>query len=149
MYVKACNWELYDGKNPADRLKKFPNHSRERFVQSNELPWLLKSLADERPKIETYFLTLLLTGARRDEARTMQWKDLDLERALWHKPTTKTGVPHTVPLPQQLVTRLRALPRVNDWVFPSTPNTLNGFTSGEWSQTAVEYHCKRSAGGWD
>ncbi|HEV8327452.1 MAG TPA: hypothetical protein VGQ08_08195 [Nitrospiraceae bacterium] len=37
-YVKAEEWELFTGKNPADRIKKFPKHSRERFVQSNELP---------------------------------------------------------------------------------------------------------------
>ncbi len=138
MYQKAQDWELYDGKNPADRVKKFPKHSRERFVQSNELPWLLKSLSDERPTVETYFLCLLLTGARRDEARTLQWTHLDLERALWHKPTTKTGVPHTIPIPAQLVTRLRTLPRVCEWVFPSTPNSKNGMRAGVWSVTAVE-----------
>ena len=138
MFVKADDWELYSGKNPADRIKKFPKHSRERFVQSNELPWLLKSLADERPTVENYFLCLLLTGARRDEARLMQWTHLDLEHALWHKPTTKTGVPHTIPLPAQLVTRLRQLPRINEWVFPSSPNSLNGMRAGLWSVTAVE-----------
>jgi integrase len=143
LYVKAGDWELYDGKNPADRIKKFPKHSRERFVQSNELPWLLKSLAEEMPKVETYFLCLLLTGARRDEARLMHWTHLDLERALWHKPTTKTGVPHTVPLPAQLVTRLRALPPVNQWVFPSTPNPQNGMCAGQWSGTAVEHQWQK------
>lgn len=100
MFVQAEEWELFTGKNPAHRVKKFPKHSRERFVQSNELPWLLKSLADERPTVENYFLCLLLTGARRDEARTMQWTHLDLERALWHKPTTKTGVPIRSPYPR-------------------------------------------------
>ncbi|HEV8620016.1 MAG TPA: site-specific integrase [Nitrospiraceae bacterium] len=139
MYVKAEEWELFTGKNPAHRIKKFPKHSRERFIQSNELPWLLKSLADEHPRTEIFFLCLLLTGARRDEARTMQWKDLDLDRALWHKPTTKTGVPHTIPLPAQLVTRLRQLPRINEWVFPSSPNSLNGMRAGLWSGTAVEH----------
>jgi integrase len=69
----------------------------------------------------------------------MQWKDLDLDRALWHKPTTKTGVPHTIPLPAQLVTRLRQLPRINEWVFPSSPNSLNGMRAGLWSGTAVEH----------
>ena len=138
MYQKAQDWELYDGKNPADRVKKFPKHSRERFVQSNELPWLLKSLSDERPTVETYFLCLLLTGARRDEARLMQWTHLDLDRALWNKPTSKNGHPHTIPLPDQLVTRLRALPRVCEWVFPSTPNSKNGMRAGLWSGTAVE-----------
>ncbi|MCI0426908.1 MAG: tyrosine-type recombinase/integrase, partial [Nitrospiraceae bacterium] len=139
LYVKAGEWEQYDGKNPADRIKKFPKQSRERFIQSHELPWLLKALSEAMPPVETYFLTLLLTGARRDEARTMQWAHLDLDRALWHKPTTKTGVPHTIPLPAQLVTRMQALPRVNQWVFPSRPNHKNGFQAGQWSVTAVEH----------
>jgi integrase len=138
MYVKADEWEIFSGRNPAHKIKKFPKHSRERFVQSNELPWLLKSLSEEMPRTETFFLCLLLTGARRDEARTMKWTHLDLDRALWHKPTTKTGVPHTVPLPAQLVTRLRQLPCVCDWVFPASPNPRNGFQAGEWSGTAVE-----------
>jgi integrase len=138
MFVQAEEWELFTGRNPADRIKKFPKHSRERFVQSNELPWLLKSLSEEHPRTELFFLCLLLTGARRDEARTMQWTHLDLDRALWHKPTTKTGVPHTIPLPVQLVTRLRALPRVCEWVFPASPNPCNGFRAGLWSGTAVE-----------
>ena len=148
MYVQAEEWELFTGKNPASRIKKFPKHSRERFVQSNELPWLLKSLADEQPTVENFFLTLLLTGARRDEARTMQWAHLDLDRALWHKPTTKTGVPHTIPLPAQLVTRLRTLPRVNEWVFPATACSKNGYHPGLWSVTAVEHAWQKSAGGW-
>jgi integrase len=137
MYQWAQDAEVYDGKNPADRVKKFPKRSRERFIQSNELPWLLKSLSEEHPRTETFFLCLLLTGARRDEARTMQWMDLDLDRALWHKPTTKTS-PHTIPLPAQLVTKLRALPRVCEWVFPASPNPRNGFRAGLWSGTAVE-----------
>lgn len=138
MYVKANDWEIYEGKNPADRIKKFPKHSRERFVQSHEMPWLLKALADELLKVETFFLCLLLTGARRDEARLLKWTHLDLDRALWHKPTTKTGVPHTVPLAAQLVTRLRQLSRLTEWVFPSSPNPKNGMQAGEWSETAVE-----------
>ena len=143
MYVKASDWEIYEGKNPSDRVKKFPKHSRERFVQSHEMPWLLKALADELPKVETYFLCLLLTGARRDEARLMKWTHLDLVHALWHKPTTKTGVPHTVPLPAQLVNRLQQLPRTTEWVFPSSPNSKNGMQAGQWCGTAVEQQWRR------
>ena len=138
MYVQAKDWEIYEGKNPAARVKKFPKHSRERFVQSHEMPWLLKVLTDEIPKVETYFLCLLLTGARRDEARLLKWAHLNLDRALWHKPTTKTDVPHTIPLPAQLVSRLQQLPRNTEWVFPSSPNPKNGMQAGEWSGTAVE-----------
>jgi integrase len=138
MYQKAQDWELYDGKNPANRIKRFPKQSRERFVQSHEMPWLLQSIAEELPRTETFFLCLLLTGARRDEARLMQWKDLDLDRALWHKPTTKT-TPHTIPLPAQLVTKLLALPRVCAYVFPANPNPQNGMRAGVWCVTACEH----------
>lgn len=138
LYAKAHEWELYDGKNPADRVKKFPKHSRERFVQSHEMPWLLHSIEEELPRTATFFLCLLLTGARRDEARLMQWKDLDLDRALWHKPTTKT-TPHTIPLAAPLVARLEQLPRVCAYVFPANPNPQNGMQAGVWCVTACEH----------
>ncbi len=54
MYVKASDWEIYEGKNPSDRIKKFPKHSRERFVQSHEMPWLLKALAEELPRSKRF-----------------------------------------------------------------------------------------------
>ena len=143
LYRKAEDWDVYTGKNPADRIKKFPKHSRERFVQSDEMPRLLAALAQESPSAEAYFLCLLLTGARRGEARTMKWTDLDLDQALWHKPTTKTGVPHTIPLPVRLLDKLRGLPRVTEWVFPSTPNSKNGFQARDWSGTAIEHRWRQ------
>lgn len=142
-YVKAEDWGVFDGKNPAARIKKFPERSRERFIQTHEMPYLMASIQEEMPRTEVYFLTLLLTGARRDEARTMKWQDLDLERALWHKPTTKTGVPHTIPLPAHLLVRLRALPRINEWVFPSEPNNKNHNQPGQWSGTAIQHAWRR------
>lgn len=138
VYVKAADWEIYEGKNPASRIKKFPKHSRERFVQTNEMPYLLASIMEANLRDQGYFLTLLLTGCRRDEARLMQWKDVDLEGGLWHKPTTKTGVPHTVPLPARLLDVLKCFPRVNEWVFPSAPNNKNKHQSRQWSVVCVE-----------
>jgi integrase len=139
LYVKASDWEIYEGKNPASRIKKFPKHSRQRFVQTNEMPYLLASIGEATLRDQGYFLTLLLTGCRRDEARLMQWKDVDLERGLWHKPTTKTGVPHTVPLPARLLDVLTRFPRVCDWVFPSAPNNKNNQQPGQWTVTSVEH----------
>jgi integrase len=139
LYVKASDWEIYEGKNPASCIKKFPKHSRERFIQTNEMPYLLASIREANLREQGYFLTLLLTGCRRDEARLMQWKDVDLERGLWHKPTTKTGVPHTVPLPARLLDVLKRFPRVNEWVFPSAPNNKNKHQSRQWSVVCVEH----------
>ena len=73
----------------------------------------------------------------------MKWEHLDLDGALWHKPTTKNGVPHTIPLPAQLVTRLQQLPRITEWVFSSSPNSKNGMQAGEWCGTAVEQQWRR------
>jgi len=139
LYERAGDWELYDGRNPTHRIRRFPKRSRERFVQSEELPKLLAAIQQENPRTAVYFLTLLLTGARGGEARMMQWAHLDLDRALWFKPTTKTGVSHTVPLPQLLVTRLRELPRLAPWVFPPAAHHLNHEQPGLWSRTAVRY----------
>lgn len=139
MYQKAQDWELYDGRNPADRIKKFSKHSRERFVQSHEMAWLIKSLAEELPQHETFFLTLLLTGCRVGEAHAATWADLDLERGLWHKPRTKNGKSHTVPLAAVLVERLRQLPHTTAWVFPSRPNGKNNFVPGQWSHSAINF----------
>lgn len=69
----------------------------------------------------------------------MQWTHVDLEKGLWHKPTTKTGVPHTVPLPARLLELLQRFPRINEWVFPSEPNNKNQHQSRQWAVTCVEH----------
>ena len=103
------------------------------------MSWLLKALADEMPKIETFSLCLLMNGVRRDEARLMKWAYLDLDRALRHKPPTMTGVPHTIPLPAKLMARLQQLPRITEWVFPLSSNSKNGMQAGEWSDSKEQY----------
>lgn len=102
------------------------------------MPYLLASINEAPLRNQGYFLTLLLTGCRRDEARYLRWKDVDLEAGLWHKPMTTTGIPHTVPLPARLLDLYKCFPRVNEWVFPSSPNSNNDNTPGQWSITSVE-----------
>ena len=54
---------------------------------------------------------LLLTGQRRDEVAGMRWNELDLEKAVWSLPTsrTKNGRPHDVPLSDAAVKLLLPL----------------------------------------
>ncbi|HEV8329476.1 MAG TPA: site-specific integrase [Nitrospiraceae bacterium] len=143
MYAKAQDWELYDGRNPAHRIKKFPKQSRERFVQSHEMPRLLQALSEEKVHVETFFLCLLLTGCRLGELRAAQWKDFDLAQGLWHKPMTKNGTRHTIPLAEILIPRLQHLPRPTIWVFPSRPNGKNGGQGGQRCRTAVRWMWER------
>lgn len=66
----------------------------------------------------------LLTAARSGEVRGATWAEIDLDKALWTVPATrmKAGREHRVPLTEQALQVLRALPRVegSDLVFPGT-----------------------------
>jgi integrase len=117
MFKCAEEWGLWDGDNPATRIKWFPRASRSRFVQPEEMPRLLESLAIEPVPVQTFFMTCLLTGCRGGEARVMRWTDVNLTQGIWSKPTTKTGKPHVVPLPPALVQMLKSLPQRGPWVF--------------------------------
>jgi len=119
----AENWGLWTGDNPATRIKWFPRPTRSRFVQPEEMPKLLESLALEPLPIQVFFMTCLLTGCRGGEARVMKWRDVNLTQGIWSKPTTKTGRPHVTSLSPALVQMLKALPQQGEWVFPSPRST--------------------------
>ena len=63
---------------------------RERVLFPNELRLLWQAL-DRIPKPgRSYVRILMLTGCRRQEARAMQWSELDLEGRLWSLPSQRT-----------------------------------------------------------
>ena len=99
----------------------FREESRDRFVQSEELPRLFQAIAEEvDPSVRAVVLTALLTGARRSEVLTIRWEEVSLTRAEWRIPHTKAGCPHLLPLPHALVALLRSLPKVggSPYMFP-------------------------------
>ncbi|MFM0543739.1 integrase arm-type DNA-binding domain-containing protein [Paraburkholderia strydomiana] len=58
---------------------------------------------------------------RPGELRTMRWDEVHLDAAEWRYVTSKTGVPHIVPLPSQAITILRELQPLTgrgEFVFP-------------------------------
>jgi integrase len=120
LFGYAIERKLYKGTNPAAGIKKFPENSRDRFLQSDELPAFFKALADEpNENMRDYFLLSLLTGARRSNVLAMQWSEIHFERMEWRIPTTKNGTPQTVTLTVEAVEILSARQGVGDsWVFP-------------------------------
>ena len=63
-----------------------------------------------------------LLFVRPGELRTMQWADIDFDKAEWRYTTAKTGTPHIVPLPTQaidLLESLKPLTGTGTFVFPS------------------------------
>jgi integrase len=102
--VSAGLWEA----NPVRGVRRNREQSRDRFLQSDELPRFFRALAKEtNDTIRDYFLLSLLTGARRANVLSMHWADVNLERAEWRLKTTKNDIPQTVTLSPQAVEILR------------------------------------------
>ncbi|MDZ7655713.1 MAG: site-specific integrase [Sulfurimicrobium sp.] len=124
MFNKAINeWRIWSGENPAHGIKKFPEQSRDRFLQSDELPRFFQAVAEEQNEtIRDYVLISLLTGARRTNVLEMRWQDVSFERAEWRIGMTKNGTPQTVTLsPEALeVLRNRKPEEEAVFVFPGT-----------------------------
>jgi integrase len=124
------------GTNPATHIESNIEESRKRYLSSDELKRLLKALAEHpNQQIANIFRVCLMTGCRRGEARSMRWRDLDLDRRddegnpkpIWTKPasSTKQKIDHVTPVPAPLRMMLTTIWNAqrgarSDWVFPST-----------------------------
>ncbi len=47
IYSKALEWEIFDGENPAAKIKAYPKVKRKRFLQFEEIEDFFTVLADE------------------------------------------------------------------------------------------------------
>ncbi|MGZ8913839.1 MAG: tyrosine-type recombinase/integrase [Methylobacter sp.] len=111
--------------NPAEKIKKYPENERDRFLQSDELPRFFDALIkEENLDMREYFLVALLTGVRRSNVLAMRWDEINLERGEW-RIITKGNSTQTVALSPEVVTILseRQQAAINEWVFPSTGKT--------------------------
>jgi len=119
MFNKAINeWRIWKGENPAHGIAKFPEQSRDRFLQSDELPRFFQAVAEEENKtIRDYVLISLLTGARRSNVLAMRWKDINLARGEWRIEETKNGTPQTVTLSPEVIEILHNRKPSDDAVF--------------------------------
>lgn len=115
---------VYEGSNPAARVKKNYEAPRERFAQAEELPRLFSAMAQD--PLGDFFMLALLTGARRSNLQAMRWEDIDLEHGVWLIPMTKNGTSQNVPLTQEAVMILRGRKEAegeSEFVFPGTGAT--------------------------
>jgi integrase len=109
--------------NPAKHAPKFHEESRDRFLQADELKRFFQALADEPNRdYRDALLIALLTGARRGNVLSMQWKEVHLERAEWRIPGRKgkNRSPHVIALTAEALTILRARANDEPYVFPGT-----------------------------
>lgn len=90
MFNRARNDWGYEGENPASSIQPFKERERKRFLDGNELPAFLKALnAEPNGTIRDYISVSLLTGQRRRNVQSLEWKEIDWQRAEWVIPAEK------------------------------------------------------------
>ena len=89
---------------------------------------------------------LLLTLARRDEAATATWSNVNLGAATWTITETKNGQPHVVPLSRQAVALLVGLEKgeAHELVF----STRTGEKLGNWDRHTKVIQKTSGTDGW-
>ncbi len=103
-------------------------HQRgKRYLSDEELKKFLEWLPGSvfTPTQKNILRFSLWTGCRSGEVCSAEWKDIDLDKAIWHLRETKTGAERTVQLPKQAVDFLRQLKlTTGDYPFPSQKTGL-------------------------
>ena len=130
IFNKAIEWG-WKGTNPAKGLKRYKEHSRDRFIRPYELPHALRAIKEYKDETtRDYFLTLLLTGVRKTNTVKMRWEQLDWEFGEWRIPVTKNGDPVIIPLsaPAHELLRNRFENSSSPWVFPHKRDTQKHLT---------------------
>jgi len=137
----AADWEMVpDGTNPCRTIARHPEFKRERFLTDTEFRRLGAVLAEAPVKggVSVHAVAairlLMLTGCRKSEILSLQWKDVDLEARELKLPDSKTG-PRAVPLSPPAVKVLEELPRVpgSPWVIPGQkPGARMTNLDGPW-----------------
>jgi integrase len=105
MFNHALYSEAFTGSNPADRIKRFKEPKRERYLTLEEIGRLYEALEEDAQvrcdwTYHDLFKMLLLTGARRGNVQGMRWRDIDWDNQTWAIPgdATKTGTRYDVVL---------------------------------------------------
>ena len=109
--------------NPVRPIKRRKTVSRDRYLESDELPRFFASLVDEpNLVIRGYLWISLLTGARRANVLAMRWSELNLNEGIWRIERTKNDEPQNVTLGTEAVNFLTSLKEDTDaravFVFP-------------------------------
>lgn len=104
MYVIAAkNGYVKGHNNPAAGIRKFPEKSRDRFLQSDELHRFFNALwAENNEVFKNYVIISLFSGQRRGNILALRWSQIDLNNGFMYLPDTKNSEPMQVPITSQL-----------------------------------------------
>jgi integrase len=105
-----------EGANPCQRVQRYKENKKERFLTPDELARLGEALdkAATSHLVNPYAIAaiqlLIFTGARLNEILTLEWAHVDLERRIIFLPDSKTGK-KPLTLNDPAIEVLKALPR--------------------------------------
>ena len=120
---KMCRWAVERGiieRNPTEGLSRpTKERARDRVLSSAEMALVWKATDRITATYAQVFRVLILTGQRRDEVGGMRWDEIDLAAKSWTIPAgrVKNGRAHAIPLSDQVISIIKAQPRVSDLVF--------------------------------
>jgi integrase len=116
----------WQGQNPAEKIEKYPERSRRRFLSVEEMKRVNAALTEEENVYwRAYFPLDLALGLRKGDLLALRWDQIDLRERTIVVPTSKTDEFLSLPLPSAVVRLLRELPRRDGspWVFPGDGKT--------------------------
>ena len=118
--------------NPADALRNVIETRKvqhRKSIKIEELPSFLNALDTYKgyPLTEFALKFIVYTFVRPGELRSAEWKDIDLDKAIWRIPPEKMKMneEHIVPLSKQALTLLESIKKLSgkfDLVFPGSHN---------------------------
>ena len=109
---------------PGEKLRK-------RYATQDELNRLFEAVKKESDvRWQLYFYTLIFTGMRRNDAISLRWSEIDLERGVIHDKTqSKTGNELWIPLADHLWEKFKNTQQWgSEWVFPSAKSKSGHLT---------------------
>ncbi len=130
--------------NPCKGVKKFAEEKRENWLSVEQIQRFREALDKYKDQSAANCLRLLLlTGSRAGEALRAEWKEFDLTRGVWTKPThhTKQKREEHVPLSAPAIELLRSIKPRNATgpLFPGTKRKgKNGTMTGGANRVSLK-----------
>jgi len=142
----AINWG-YIEKNPATGIKQYPEKSRDRFIQPEEMIVFMETLNKQKNvQLRQLVMLLLLTGQRKSNIMSIKWSYIDFHNNMLYLPETKNGESQRIPLTNQAIELLNEIretqAKQSEYVFASNRNKSGHINSLKTFWTKVLQEAK-------
>ena len=122
IYNLAISWKTPGiVSSPAAAIKLLEEKHKECKLDKVQTRKLMKAVYDSNNHLLRYIIPfLILTGARRMEALSAKWEDVDLVNKIWTIPITKNKKIRKIPISDKLYSLINQIPKDSTvYLFPS------------------------------